>query len=64
MEFVAGLETAFGKALAAVLVTGLLGLALTAFLAGIAGLPALLIALTDFAGFAFTVCLLWDAAAG
>ena len=37
---------------------------LAGFLAMGAGLPAALFALTDFAGFAFTVCLLWDAASG
>ena len=60
----ADLGTVFDGALAVVLTTGLLPLALTAFLAGVAGLPAVLIALSDFAGFAFTACLLWDAAAG
>ena len=60
----AGLGAAFDGALATVLTTGLPGLVLTAFFAGTAGLMTFLIALTDFAGFAFTACLLWDAAAG
>ena len=65
-----GLTTAFeaGLGLAATLTgalaAGLLTLDVTAFLAVADDLAADLPALADVAGFAFTACLLWDAASG
>ena len=72
LEFTAGLPTVLGSDLGlAVVFTGTLATDLLAALAGLAaflaaatGFLAAWFALADFAGFAFTACLLWDAASG